>query len=177
VSFYSPNGNTDQDQSEIRVGQNLFWPTRTPELAIANSENQLEMFSNVVRPCAEPQQNLVRSSLPKQNDTNPTWNKSSLSWGTPLETTSLQPPLFHIAMTDRGMLMTASVSCTAPEESAIWERHFHTTINHSWRLALLSLSLTFDGMLLNISIHIPIKQETMILMSIVMFDLNKNWCS
>jgi hypothetical protein len=72
VSFYSPNGNTDQDQSEIRVGQNLFWPTRTPELAIANSENQLEMFSNVVRPCAEPQQNLVRLSLLKQNDTNTT---------------------------------------------------------------------------------------------------------
>jgi hypothetical protein len=62
MSIYSPNGNTDQDQSKIRVGQNF-----------ANSENQLEMFSNVVRPRAEPQQNLVRgSSLPKQNDTNTT---------------------------------------------------------------------------------------------------------
>jgi hypothetical protein len=28
------------------------------------------------------------------------------------------PPLFHIAMTNKGMLMTASVGCTTPEESA-----------------------------------------------------------
>jgi hypothetical protein len=40
--------------------------------------------------------------------------------------------------------------------------------------APFALSLIFDGMLLNISMHIPIKQETMVLMSIVMFDLNKN---
>jgi hypothetical protein len=39
--------------------------------------------------------------------------------------------------------------------------------------APFALSLIFQGMILNISIHIPIKQEMMVLMSIVMFDLKK----
>jgi hypothetical protein len=91
------------------------------------------------------------------------------------------PPLFHIAMTDKGTLMTASAGCTPPEESAIWEGQFHTTINHSWRfllaLLLLSLSCLWWHAAFEYLNSQTIKQEMMVSMSIVMFDLNKNGCS